>query len=84
MGLSSARFECAARVNTGGLGSGSAVVTGRTEAPPPITGQAAIIRALTAERYGTDPREIEAELRRRVEGDPTESGGSFGRLEKQS
>jgi len=69
MGL--ARFECAAKISTGAAGSGSAVVTGRTEGPPPLTGQAATIRALTAERYGTDPREIEAELRRRIEGQPT-------------
>jgi hypothetical protein len=68
MGLG--RFECAARINTAGLGSGSAVVTGRTEGPPPLTGQAARIRALTAERYGRDPREIEAELLRRMEAQP--------------
>ncbi len=36
MGLG--RYECAARINTAGLGSGSAVVTGRTEGPPPLTG----------------------------------------------
>jgi hypothetical protein len=84
MGLSSSRFECAARINTGGLGSGSAVVTGHTEGPPPMTGQATTIRALTAERYGTDPREIEAELRRRVEGQPSESKDGFGRLERQA
>lgn len=71
MGL--ARFECAARISTGSLGSGSAVVTGRTEGPPPRTGQAAAIRALTAARYGTHPAEVEAELRRRTE--PTQPAG---------
>jgi type IV secretion system coupling TraD/TrwB family protein len=68
MGL--ARFECAAKISTGAAGSGSVVITGRTEGPPPLTGQAAAIRVLTAERYGTDPREIEAELHRRIEGQP--------------
>ncbi len=65
MGLG--RFECAARINTGSLGSGSVVVTGRTEGPPPVTGQAGAIRALTAERYGRDPQVIESELARRME-----------------
>jgi hypothetical protein len=78
------RYECAARINTGGLGSGSVVVTGRTEAPPPVTGQAARIRALTAERYGRDPAEIEAELIRRMDGDSIESGGSYGRVGRQA
>lgn len=73
------RFECAVRVNSGGPGGGTAIITGRTEGPPPVTGQAASIRARSAERYGTDPAEIEAELRRRVQGDPTEATGTYGR-----
>jgi hypothetical protein len=48
------KFEVAARVGTG-AGSGGVVVTGRTEPLPPTTGQAAIIRARSAERYGSDP-----------------------------
>jgi hypothetical protein len=74
MGL--ARFECAARISTGAIGSGSAVLTGRTEGPPPLTGQAAVIRALSAQLYGTDPREVEAELRRRIGGQQDGETGS--------
>jgi hypothetical protein len=81
MGLG--RYECAARINTGALGSGSVVVTGRTEGPPPVTGQAARIRALSAERYGRDPAEIAAELARRMDGESTESGGLYGRVGRQ-
>lgn len=44
-------FEVAARVSTG-TGSGTVVMTGRTEPLPPMTGQAARIRAMSAERYG--------------------------------
>ena len=78
------RYECAARINTAGLGSGLVVVTGRTEAPPPITGQAARIRALSAERYGRDPGEIEAELVARMGGEPTEGESLFGRVGRQA
>jgi Type IV secretion-system coupling protein DNA-binding domain len=81
MGLG--RYECAARINTGGLGSGSVVVTGRTEGPPPVTGQARRIRMLTAERYGRDPRDVEAELSRRMDGDSIEGGGLYGRVGRQ-
>jgi Type IV secretion-system coupling protein DNA-binding domain/Helicase HerA, central domain len=80
MGL--ARFECAARVSTGSLGSGTAIVTGRTEGPPPLTGQAAAIRALSAMRYGTDPGEVEEELRRRIEGKPTIDEGQLGEIRR--
>ena len=73
------RFECAASISTGSLGGGSTVVTGRTEGPPPRTGQADTIRALTAERYGADPRVLEEELRRRIEGQPGADSGQFGR-----
>lgn len=82
MGLG--RYECAARINTGALGSGSVVVTGRTEGPPPVTGQGARIRALSAERYGRDPAEIEAELARRMDGKSTEDGGLYGRVGRQA
>ncbi len=78
------RYECAARINTGAIGSGSVVVTGRTEGPPPVTGQARTIRALTAERYGRDPREIESELMARIEGDHSDGSGSFGRIGRQT
>jgi hypothetical protein len=81
MGLG--RYECAARINTGALGSGSVVVTGRTEGPPPVTGQAARIRALSAQAYGRDPAEIEAELARRMDGESTEGGGLYGRVGRQ-
>jgi hypothetical protein len=77
MGL--ARFECAARISTGTIGSGSAVITGRTEGPPPLTGQAAAIRAMSAERYGTDPGEVEADLRRRIGGQQDSETDTFGR-----
>jgi Type IV secretion-system coupling protein DNA-binding domain/Helicase HerA, central domain len=82
MGLSSSRYECAARINTGGAGGGSAVVTGRTEGPPPVTGQAARIRALTAERYGRDPREIEAELSARMGSRPRAEARPLGETER--
>ena len=77
------RYECAARINTGALGSGSVVVTGRTEGPPPVTGQAARIRALTAQAYGRDPRAIEAELVTRMGGESTEGGSLFGRVGRE-
>jgi hypothetical protein len=80
MGLS--RFECAARIHTGSVGGGSAIVTGRTEGPPPVTGQAARIRALTAMRYGTDPSEVEEELRRRIEGKDSEEDAPLGRARR--
>ncbi len=70
MGLG--RYECAARIATAGAGSGSAVITGRTEPLPPITGQASAIRAASAARYGRDPSEVEAELRRRISGTESE------------
>jgi hypothetical protein len=82
--MSLGRYECALRINTAGLGSGSAVVTGHTEPLPPVTGHAEAIRARTAERYGRDRREIDAELRRRIEGDPGEDEGSLGRARRAS
>jgi hypothetical protein len=83
--MSLQRYEVAARLSTGGLGSGSAVVTGRTEGPPSVTGQAATIRARSAEAYGRDPREIEEQLRRRVEGEDQEPPeASIGRTRRQA
>jgi len=46
------RYEVAARVGTG-EGSSVAVVTGRSEPLPPITGQASAIREASAERYAS-------------------------------
>ena len=80
MGLG--RYECAARINTAGLGSDSVVVTGRTEGPPPVTGQAARIRALTAERYGRDPAEIEAELAARMDSKPGTEARQVGETKR--
>ncbi len=80
--MSLGRFEVAARISTGGLGSGSAVVTGRTEPLPPVTGQAAVIRALSAARYGTDPREVEDELRRRSQSQPDTISSEIGQARR--
>jgi hypothetical protein len=78
MGLG--RYECAARIATVDAGIGSAVITGRTEPLPPITGQASVIRAASASRYGRDPAEVEAELHRRLGGSEPESPpASIGR-----
>lgn len=76
-----ARYEVAAKINTGGQGSGSAIVTGHTEPLPPATGQAERIRALSAERYGRDPREVEEALRQRGRDDGSEGerAGGYGR-----
>jgi hypothetical protein len=71
------RFEVAARVSTGSLGS-SAILTGHTEPLPPATGQAGRIRRLSAERYGRAPKEIEEALRRRSTSESRENTG-FGR-----
>ncbi len=70
MGLG--RYECAARIASSEAGSASAIITGRTEPLPPITGQASAIRAASAARYGRDPAEVEAELRRRIADDELE------------
>jgi hypothetical protein len=77
MGLG--RFEIAGRVHTGERGRGSVTVTGRTEGPPPTTGQAEVIRRLSAERYGRDPREIEEALARRHDAAGGKAGGGYGR-----
>jgi len=48
------QFEVAARVGTG-AGSAVAVVTGRTQALPPVTGQASAIRDRSSRLYGNTP-----------------------------
>jgi hypothetical protein len=48
------RYEVCARIGTG-VGSAVSVVTGRTEALPPETGQAETIRDRSAALYGSDP-----------------------------
>lgn len=68
-------FEVAARVSTG-TGSGTAVMTGRTEPLPPMTGQAARIRARSAERYG-GVAEVSTIAPKRMPTDPPD--GSLGR-----
>ncbi len=62
------RFEVAARISQG-AGSAVAGVTGRTEPPPPTTGQANRIRTLSAQRFGQDLEDIDKPLRRHQEGD---------------
>ncbi len=77
--MSLGRFEVAARINAARRDSGVAVVTGHTEPLPPAGKGAAVIRARSAELYGVDPREVERELLRRIEGDQGEDGGPLGR-----
>jgi len=76
-----ARWEVGARISTGDLGSGSAIITGHTEPLSPPTGSGELIRRLTAERYGRDPHEIEDALRRRMSGGGEERAdeGGYGR-----
>jgi hypothetical protein len=83
MGL--ARYEIAGRVNTGSAGPGRAVITGTTEPLPAPTGMADHIRALSAERYGRDPREVEDQLRQRgnVDGEDVEPTGPLGRTQRR-
>lgn len=73
-------FEVAARVATGSRGSTVAIVTGRTEPPLPITGQAGAIRRASAARYGVDPGEIDAALVGRF--DQAEDLGDIGRARR--
>lgn len=78
--MSLGRFEVAARINAARRDSGVATVTGRTE-PLPLAGNgAAVIRARSAELYGVDPREVERELLRRIEGEPNQDDGPLGRV----
>ncbi len=67
------RFEVAARLGTG-IGSAVAVMTGRTEPLPPVTGQAARIRTLSAKRYGSP---AESDITPRAVTGPED--GSLGR-----
>jgi hypothetical protein len=76
--MSLAPHEVAARISTEGAGRGSVVVTGRTEPLPPALGTGALIRRLSAERYGREPAEIEKELRDRTARNEDEPSG-FGR-----
>ena len=77
-------YECAAKIAATEPGTKSAVLTGRTEPMPPTTGHAAAIRAASAARYGRDPREVEAELRRRLDGSESEAPAApIGRAGRQ-
>jgi hypothetical protein len=53
------RFEVAARIGVG-TGSQIATATGHTQPLPPVTGTAAEVRRLSAERYGTPRADLEA------------------------
>jgi hypothetical protein len=75
------RFEVAARIGTG-LGSAITTVTGHTQPLPPPAGQAARIRALSAERYGADIATIDAELRTARERDTNEEDEPLGRTRR--
>ena len=78
------RFEVAARVSTG-EGSAVAVMTGSSEPPAPVTGQAERIRALSAERYGQDLEAIDDRLRRHQEEGATDaSDPNIGRRRRSS
>jgi hypothetical protein len=68
-----APYEVAARVATG-TGTGVVTVTGRTEPLPPVTGQAARIRALSAERYGTPRSQLDAAFRELLSRPPAPGG----------
>jgi hypothetical protein len=80
MGLG--RYEIAGRVSTGGVGHGSAVVTGHTEPLPPVTGMGAHVRQLSARRYGRDPREVEEQLRRRASDEHQGESEDYGRARR--
>jgi hypothetical protein len=82
--MSLGRFEVAARINAAGRDSGVAIVTGRTEPLPPAGHGATVIRARSAELYGCDPREVELELLRRIEGDASRDDGPVGRVGRQA
>ncbi|HKP90643.1 MAG TPA: type IV secretion system DNA-binding domain-containing protein [Thermoleophilaceae bacterium] len=76
------QFEVAARIGTG-VGSGVATVTGRTEPPPPSTGQSRRIRELSAERYGQQVEAIDAELRSHQQADDL-ADEALGRTRRSS
>jgi hypothetical protein len=73
-------FEVAARLSTG-TGSGVTVVTGHTDPLPPREGQADHIRSRSAERYGVDPAEVDAQLQRSQQG---QAAGAVGRTRRSS
>lgn len=76
--MSLGRFEVAARINAARRDSGVAIVTGHTEPLPPAGRQAQAIRARSAQAYGRDPREVERELLRRIEGETGEADTPLG------
>jgi hypothetical protein len=80
--MSLGRFEVAARINAARRDSGVAIVTGRTEPLPPAGNQAHVIRARSAEVYGCDPREVERELLRRIEGEDGEADTPLGKTRR--
>jgi hypothetical protein len=73
------RFEVAARVSTG-EGSEVSIMTGRTEPPGEPTGQAERIRELSAERYGQDIQQIDADLHSQPGNDPPSEFGKQRRV----
>jgi hypothetical protein len=79
--MSLGRFEVASRVPAGG-DRGVAIVTGRTEPLPPASRQVDTIRARSAALYGRDPREVERELLRRIEGEDGETNTPLGKARR--
>jgi hypothetical protein len=77
--MSLGRFEVAARIGTG-EGSAVAVVTGRTEPLPPVTGQAEAIRDRSAALYGSDPAAAPAPA---ASPEPTEPEAPVGRQRRR-
>jgi len=78
-----APYEVAARVATG-QGSGSVVVTGRTEPLPDPTGQADHIRVLSGQRFGRSREEIKRAVAERygMTSQPVDEG-ELGRQRRQ-
>ena len=81
--MSLGRYEVAARVPSSG-DRGVAVVTGQTEPLPLAHRQAAAIRARSAEIYGVDRAEVEAELKRRIAGEPVADDELLGRVRRNA
>jgi hypothetical protein len=82
--ISLGAFEVAARVGMG-RGAASTVVTGHTEPWPAITGQAAHVRTLSAQRYGRSREEIEASIAQRYGAAPVpEADEQIGRGRRQA
>lgn len=75
-------YEVAARV-AAGEGSGSIVVTGRTESLGEPTGQGQRIRARSAERYGRSREAIQAAIRERYGQASAPIDGEQGRTGRQ-